>query len=652
MISGGVRGIPFVLLTVTACGGAPPPEHRPAAPPQSEATTVVKIEGSASADKDDRDGDGIGDAFDLCAGPLEDGKGEHPWDGCPDSADPARRVTPWGPSPKQAIRVTRGEIKISEEILFPSGSASIEPASQELLRSIAQVLKDVPEIELVEIAGHADDSGSDDHNRKLTDARARSVMQDLVGKQVARGRLRAAGYSAYCPLTTGKDEADRAKNRRVEFRILRRAGKNLESPWAGCAEAENHGMKPTPLPPPAGPKAPNDDGKAAIECSDAAMKPCQKRCDGGDVEACEALANLLGSDDPKRAFAAAARACTLGALHFCTRAAADLRSGHGVAKDPKRAHALVASACEKGNGRACTEAGSDLRAGAGEAKDDAAAAQLLQRGCDAGDAGGCELLAAAAWGGEGAPRDRRKSLELTIGACELGSTKACATIATASEAEPAIAKRSRGRALAALHVACEQDEAAEACEAIAKMRVQPGEWQAFPLCSAGDFKACRAACGVAYASEPCLELGVALLYGTGVRRRSADALALFTEACREGSARGCAASALLRASNNQDPRSERAAANDFDAACALGDASGCVNHALMELDGLGTYRDEESAAHALDAACSKGVAIACAHASRLAARGVGAPKDAARAKDLIDRACKGGFRPACPPPPG
>ena len=75
-------------------------------------------------------------------GQPEDGKGAHPWDGCPDAADPARRVVPWGPSPKQAVKVTRGEIKISEEILFRSGSATIEPASQELLRSIGRVVRD------------------------------------------------------------------------------------------------------------------------------------------------------------------------------------------------------------------------------------------------------------------------------------------------------------------------------------------------------------------------------------------------------------------------------------------------------------------------------------------------------------------------------
>ncbi len=644
------RHLPLLLLLASAaCSAAPPPPPPAPKPQREEATTIVERSRDDGAfDPGDRDGDAIADVYDLCAAQPEDGKGKHPWDGCPDAADPARHVTPWGPSPKQAVKVTRGEIKISEEILFGSGSATIDPASQELLRSIAQILKDVTEIEIVEIAGHADDSGSDAKNKKLTEQRAASVMRDLVSKKIDKGRLRAAGYSAYCPLSAGTDDAARARNRRVEFRILRREGKNLEPHWGGCAEADKHGMKAAALPPPAGPKAPVDDRKAAQQCGDAETRGCQKRCDGGEVDACTALANLFGGDDPRRAFQAASKACALGALHVCVRVAGSLRQGAGVAKDPARAHALLLSTCDKGNGRACTEAGGDHHLGVGAAKDEALAAALYLRGCEGGDAGGCALRGAAAWSGAGVPQDRRKGLELTIAGCELGGATSCAAVGALFKEDPDAGKRSRGRALSALHVACEQDESAEACAAIAAVGELPGEHQALPVCSAGDFKACRASCETRKSSAACLDFGMALLYGTGVRRRSADALALFTEACREGSGKGCVLAALINAGHNDDPRAERAAAGDFDTACALGEVSGCVHHALMELEGLGTYRDEESAASALGAACDQGEAIACAHASALVDKGLGVAKDSAKAAALLEKACKGGFRPACP----
>lgn len=648
------HGRHFVLFLVAssacACAGAAPAAPPPAPTSRADATSVVKLGGDAF-DAEDRDGDGIGDAYDLCPAQAEDGKGAHPWDGCPDDRDPVKRITPWGPSPKQAVRVTRGQIKISEEILFGSGSASIDPASQPLLKSIAQILKDVPEIEIVEIAGHADSSGSDERNRKLTEQRAAAVMADLTRKQIAPARLRAAGYSAYCALDPGTDDAARAKNRRVELRILRRDGQDLEPRWGGCQGAEKHGMSPRPLPPLA-PKLPADDRQRARECSEGEARPCGVRCDHGDVAACEALANLYAADEPKRALAAAVKACDLGALHFCARVAGYLREGKGAAKDLGRAHDLVVKACGKGNGRACTDAGLDHHLGNAVTRDDGKAAELYQRGCEQGDGGGCALLGAAFWSGQGVPKDRRHGLEATIAGCELGDARACGAIGASFKEEPA-ALRSRGRALAALHVACEQDDSAPACEAQGALAEQPGEYVAVPVCGAGDFKACRDACSKDKASAPCVELGVALLYGTGVRRRSADAAALFGEACRAGSARGCSMSALVHAGNHEDLRSERLAASDFEKACAMGEASGCVNRALMDIEGLGTYRDEETGAKALDTACAPGtpatggVGLACAQLSVLTKKGVGVPADATRARTLLEQACAKGFRPAC-----
>ncbi len=395
-----VSGRPFlltlVLAAVTACVPPAPPPPPPLPPRvQDDASSVVKLGGGEGAfDPDDRDGDGIPDAYDLCPTLAEDGAGAHPWDGCPDDHDPSKRVAPWGASPKQAVKVTRGEIKISEEIHFGSGLATIDPSSQALLRAIMQILKDVPEIEVVEIAGHADPSGSDDANKRLTEQRAGAVMADLVHKGIAAGRLRAAGYSAYCPLNAGTDADARALNRRVELRILRRAGMNLDPPWGGCVEAGKHGMKPPALPPPAPVEAPADD-RRAHECPESEVKQCGARCDHGDVNACEALVNLYGADDPKRAFAAAVKACDLGALHVCARVAGYLRQGTGVAKDLARAHDLVLKTCGKGNGRSCTDAGVDHHEGNAVAKDEAKAAELYQRGCEGGDGGGCALLGEA-----------------------------------------------------------------------------------------------------------------------------------------------------------------------------------------------------------------------------------------------------------------
>ena len=79
-----------------------------------------------------------------------------------------------------------------------------------------------PFFQQVEIQGHADERGSDEHNLQLTDDRAHSVQKYLVDKGVDAGRLIAKGYGETKPIDPRHNEAAWAKNRRVEFVILQR----------------------------------------------------------------------------------------------------------------------------------------------------------------------------------------------------------------------------------------------------------------------------------------------------------------------------------------------------------------------------------------------------------------------------------------------
>jgi outer membrane protein OmpA-like peptidoglycan-associated protein len=78
----------------------------------------------------------------------------------------------------------------------------------------------------IEIGGHTDSKGSNELNRKLSEARAQSVVDYLVGKGIDTARLEAKGYGASRPIApnTNPDGSDnpegRQKNRRTEFRIL------------------------------------------------------------------------------------------------------------------------------------------------------------------------------------------------------------------------------------------------------------------------------------------------------------------------------------------------------------------------------------------------------------------------------------------------
>lgn len=128
---------------------------------------------------------------------------------------------PPAPPEEKRVVVRDDRIEIKEKIQFAYNDSKILPASDGLLTDIATVLKDTPRIKKVEIGGHASSEGSDSHNLDLSDRRSKSVMKWLVERGgVDAARLSAKGYGETKPLVTPDEtEADREKNRRVEFLI-------------------------------------------------------------------------------------------------------------------------------------------------------------------------------------------------------------------------------------------------------------------------------------------------------------------------------------------------------------------------------------------------------------------------------------------------
>jgi OOP family OmpA-OmpF porin len=151
----------------------------------------------------DTDGDGFRDDQDAC--PREKGK---------DDPDPSKRGCP------KLVRVTESEILILEQVQFDTNKASIKPVSGPLLDSVAQVLKEHPEILKLEVQGHTDNKGSAGLNEKLSDGRAKAVRDALVKRGVEASRLTAVGYGPNKPVDDNNTDAGRAKNRRVQFVVL------------------------------------------------------------------------------------------------------------------------------------------------------------------------------------------------------------------------------------------------------------------------------------------------------------------------------------------------------------------------------------------------------------------------------------------------
>lgn len=177
----------------------------------------------------DNDGDGVVDASDKCpdvAGPVENR-------GCPDSdrdkdtvvdrldncPDEFGTVANHGCKEKQSVTITATGFEITDSVYFKTDKAVIESRSFGLLRNVATVIKNHPEVTAVVVEGHTDNQGSAAHNKDLSQRRAEAVMLFLTQNGVERARLRAAGFGPDRPIMDNRTKAGRAANRRVEFRI-------------------------------------------------------------------------------------------------------------------------------------------------------------------------------------------------------------------------------------------------------------------------------------------------------------------------------------------------------------------------------------------------------------------------------------------------
>ena len=111
-------------------------------------------------------------------------------------------------------------VSLSENLLFPSGSATVNPKGKEALGKLAQVLNTNPEI-TVDIEGHTDSvpiRGRYQDNWALSVARSTAIVRILTTDyQVDPVRVIASGHSSYEPVQTNTTAEGRALNRRTEI---------------------------------------------------------------------------------------------------------------------------------------------------------------------------------------------------------------------------------------------------------------------------------------------------------------------------------------------------------------------------------------------------------------------------------------------------
>lgn len=114
------------------------------------------------------------------------------------------------------------EITINTSLLFPSGSATLEPRARPILQDVAKIL--AKRDARIHVEGHTDNlpirNSIYPSNWELSSGRAASVVNLFAQNGVAPERMVAIGYAEFQPLASNETEDGRAQNRRVQVIVL------------------------------------------------------------------------------------------------------------------------------------------------------------------------------------------------------------------------------------------------------------------------------------------------------------------------------------------------------------------------------------------------------------------------------------------------
>lgn len=121
------------------------------------------------------------------------------------------------------IEVTRDgdviKLNLPDGVTFDFNRADLKPQFYPALDQVASTMAEYNQT-VVEVSGHTDSVGSDDYNQRLSEQRANSVSNYLVGKGLMRQRFEVVGMGERYPVADNTSDDGRARNRRVEIRVV------------------------------------------------------------------------------------------------------------------------------------------------------------------------------------------------------------------------------------------------------------------------------------------------------------------------------------------------------------------------------------------------------------------------------------------------
>ena len=121
---------------------------------------------------------------------------------------------------KVELKQLKEDTKLTlNNITFETNSKDLNESSYVELDRVSKLMRDNPNIK-IEISAHTDDAGSNSYNLRLSEKRAKSVVMYLLESNIEIERLISKGYGELKPIVPNDSDENKAKNRRVELKIL------------------------------------------------------------------------------------------------------------------------------------------------------------------------------------------------------------------------------------------------------------------------------------------------------------------------------------------------------------------------------------------------------------------------------------------------
>ena len=111
------------------------------------------------------------------------------------------------------------KLNLPDGVTFDFGKYDLKPQFYPALNNVASTLQEYNQT-IVEVTGHTDSVGSAEFNQRLSEQRANTVGNYLIGQGLVRERFEIVGMGKNYPIASNDTDAGRAQNRRVEIRVL------------------------------------------------------------------------------------------------------------------------------------------------------------------------------------------------------------------------------------------------------------------------------------------------------------------------------------------------------------------------------------------------------------------------------------------------